>query len=45
MSIYSPYPDNDNDKLVDKQAGRMVAWCLSIFLGLLIVVCVTAAIV
>ena len=41
--MFETYWETEKDKAIDAKAGRMVAWCLSVFLGLIVVVCLTAA--
>jgi len=44
MCDWSPYPDNEKDKQIDREANRMLAWCLGIFFSLMVIVCTIAAI-
>jgi len=44
MCDWSPYPDNERDKQINREANKIMAWIVSISFGLLVVVCTIAAI-
>ena len=44
MCDWSPYPDNERDKQIDKESNKIVTWCLAILIGLFCVVAFIAEI-